>query len=66
MVQSSLSSYIPSMLHTIDFVGMDALFIPYKNGSILDWLPNMLSMVTCLQTSLDGFIQAYLWVPHLL
>ena len=53
-----MTAAINSMLHQINFVGMDAMFIPYQCGSIMDWLSQMVPLITVLATSGPRFTQA--------
>ena len=58
-----MTTVIDSMLHHIDFMGMDAIFIPYQCGSMMDWLSQTVPLITVLDASGPRFIQVYLWAP---
>ena len=53
-----MTTAIDSMLHQIDFVGMDTMFIPYQCGYIMDWLSQMVPLIMVLATSGPRFTQA--------
>ena len=60
-----MTTAIDYMLRHIEFVGMNDMFIPYQYGSIMDWLSQMVTLITVLATSGPQFTQAYLWAPSL-
>ena len=58
-----MTKAIDSMLHHIKFMGMDTMLIPYQCGFIMDWLSQMVPLITVLDTSGPQFTHAYLWTP---
>ena len=44
-------------------VGLDSMFVPYLCGSVAEWLLDMISLLSCLSQSSNGFNLATLWIP---